>query len=199
MAYQYGNKEWDEAYAKLVEERKRAETKPYVLFTPEWVSEFEKKIQESEEYKQLAAKWEGSVVLLILADPEAGIMEDLYAFMALWHGECEFARLVPREVGENADYVLRGAYNVWKNVIKENPETKKRLDVVKAMMTPTPSNPYIKVVKGDVAKLLLAAPAAIKLVKLSIEVDLVCPDEVSPERRDLYKALFKELRTEFGI
>jgi len=64
-------------------------------------------------------------------------------------------------------------------------------------MTPTPSNPYIKVVKGDVAKLLLAAPAAIKLVKLSIEVDLVCPDEVSPERRDLYKALFEELRTEF--
>ena len=103
MAYQYGTKEWDEAYAKLVEERKRVETKPYVLFTPEWVSEFEKKIQESDEYKQLAAKWEGSVVLLILADPEAGIMEDLYAFMALSHGECEFARLVPREVGENAD------------------------------------------------------------------------------------------------
>ncbi|GAF97612.1 unnamed protein product, partial [marine sediment metagenome] len=40
---------------------------------------------------------------------------------------------------------------------------------------------------------------AIKLVKLSIEVDLVCPDELSPERRDSYKALFTELRTEFGI
>jgi putative sterol carrier protein len=199
MTYQYGTTEWDEAYAKLIDERKKTETEPYILYTPEWVSEFEKKIQESGEYKQLAAKWEGSVTLLILADPEAGIMEDLYALMALWHGECDFARLVPQAAGENADYILRAEYKVWKNVLKENPKTKKRLDVVKAMMTPTPINPHLKVAKGDVGKLILAAPAAIKLVKLAIEVDMVCPDELSPERRESFKSLFAELRTEFGI
>ncbi len=66
-------------------------------------------------------------------------------------------------------------------------------------MTPTPLNPYLKVAKGDIDKLILAAPAAIKLVKLTIEVDMVCPDELSPEGRESFKTLFAELRTKFGI
>ena len=45
--YQAGSKEWDENYAKMVEERKKSESEPYIVGTPEWASEFEKKYKET--------------------------------------------------------------------------------------------------------------------------------------------------------
>ena len=86
--YQYGTKEWDENYAKIVEERKKSEQKPYIVGTPEWVYEFEKKIQGDERYKEIAKNWEGSVVLVLKSDPQAGLDNDIFIFMDLWHGEC---------------------------------------------------------------------------------------------------------------
>ena len=44
--YKVGTEHWDENYVKLVEERSRSESEPYIVVTPEWASEFEKKMEE---------------------------------------------------------------------------------------------------------------------------------------------------------
>jgi len=43
VMYQAGTEEWEKKYAELIEERKKSESEPYIVGTPEWASEFEKK------------------------------------------------------------------------------------------------------------------------------------------------------------
>jgi putative sterol carrier protein len=189
--YQYGSKEWDEAYAKMIEERRNKEPAPFILGTPEWVYEFEKKIQADGRYKEVAQKWEGSVVLVFKADPQAGFDSDVFLFMDLWHGECRSARLVPPEIGQNGEYVLETEYDRWKRILK------KELNVVKELATRK-----LKLVPFDfkkAAKLTAAAQAALRLVDLGSEVGTRFPDELEAEQAEAFKALLQELKTEFGI
>jgi putative sterol carrier protein len=189
--YQPGTKEWDENYARLVEERKKTQPQPYVVGTPEWASEFEKKIQGDDKYKNAAKTWEGSCVLVFKAKEEAGLQEDVFVFMDLWHGECRSVKIVPREIGRSGEYVLEGDYDRWKSILR------KELNVVKEIATMK-----LKLVPFNfkkAAKLAAATQAAIRLVDLSGEVSDKFPDELEPEEFESFKALVKELKTEFGI
>ena len=189
--YQPGTKEWDDEYAKLVEKRKENQSKPYIVGTPEWASEFEKKIQGDDKYKNAAKTWEGSVVLVFKAKPEEGIDEDVFVFMDLWHGDCRSAKLVPSEIGRSGEYVLEAEYDRWKRILR------KELNVVKEIATMK-----IKLVPFNfkkAAKLAAATQAAIRLVDLSGEVSDKFPDELEPEEFESFKALAKQLKTEFGI
>ena len=189
--YQFKTKEWDENYAKIVEERKKSEKKPYIVGTPEWVSAFEKVIQNDERYKEIAKKWEGSVVLVLKSDPQAGLENDIFIFMDLWHGECHSVRLVPSEAGKAGDFVLEGDYDRWKRIMK------KELNIVKELATRK-----IKLVPFEfrkAAKLTAAAQASIRLVDLSSEVSGIFPDDLKSEKVKAFKDLLKELKTTFGI
>ncbi|HUT69633.1 MAG TPA: hypothetical protein VMW89_03060 [Desulfatiglandales bacterium] len=189
--HQYRTKEWDEAYANLVEERMKVEPKPFILGTPEWVYEFEKKIQGDGRYREVAQKWEGSVVLVFKAEPQAGFDSDVFLFMDLWHGECRSARLVPPEIGRNGDYVLEADYDRWKRILK------KELNVVKELATRKLRLVPFEFKKA--AKLTAAAQAAIRLVDLGGEVGTRFPDELEAEQTEAFKVLLQALKTEFGI
>lgn len=189
--YKAGTKEWDENYTKLLEERKKTESKPYIVLTPEWASEFEKKVQTDDRYKEVAKTWEGSVTLVFKADPEAGLDEDIFILLDLWHGECRSVKIVPAEMGIKGDYVLEAKYLRWKRVMK------KELNVVKEIATNK-----LKLVPFNfkkAAKLAAAAQAAIRLVDLSGEVSGKFPDELEPEELRSFKFLLKELKNDFGI
>ena len=189
--YQPGTKEWDENYARLVEERKQSQSQPYIVGTPEWASEFEKKIQGDDKYKNAAKTWEGSCVLVFKAAPEGGIDDDVFVFMDLWHGECHSAKIVPREIGRSGEYVLEGEYERWKRILR------KELNVVKEIATMK-----LKLVPFNfkkAAKLAAATQAAIRLVDLARLVSDRFPDELEPEEFESFKALAKQLKTEFGI
>jgi putative sterol carrier protein len=189
--YKAGTKEWDENYAKLVEERKKTESEPYTVLTPEWVSEFEKKVQGDERYKKVARTWEGSVTLVFKADPNARLKEDFLVLMDLWHGECHSVKIVPSEVGRKGDYVLEAKYDRWKRVLK------KELNVVKELATNK-----LKLVPFNfkkAAKIAAAAQASLRLVELSGQVSDKFPDELESEEFESFKALLKKLKTDFGI
>jgi len=189
--YQYGTQEWDEAYAKMIEERRNTEQAPFILGTPEWVDEFEKKIQADGRYKEVAQKWEGSVVLVFKAEAEAGFDRDVFLFMDLWHGECRSARLVPPEIGRSGEYVLEAEYDRWKRILK------KELNVVKELATRKLRLVPFEFKKA--AKLTAAAQAAIRLVDLGSEVETRFPDELEAEQTEAFKTALKELKTKFGI
>lgn len=187
--YKYGTDEWNEAYSKLVEERKESQSKPYVAFTPEWISDYEKAVQDDERYKKVAKTWEGSVVLVVQADPKAGIDEDIFIFMDLWHGECHFIKPVSPEAGRAGEYVLEAEYERWKRIMK------KELNVVKEIATRK-----LKLVPFNfkkAAKLAAAAQAALRLVELSSTLGARFPDELDAEELGAFKAFLGEMRPKF--
>ena len=189
--YKAGTKQWDENYAKLVEERSRSETEPYIVGTPEWASEFEKKIQGDQKYKQAAKTWEGSVVLVFKAEPRAGFDDDFFVFMDLWHGECQSVRVVPSEIGRSGEYVLEAEYDRWKKVLR------KELNVVKEIATMK-----LKLVPFNfkkAAKLAAATQAAIRLVALAGEISDRFPDELEPDDHQSFKDLMRTLKTDFDF
>jgi putative sterol carrier protein len=189
--YKYGTDEWNENYAKLVEKRTESEPKPYIVGTPEWISAFEKAVQGDDRYKKVAKNWEGSVILVFKAHPPAGLDEDLFVFQDLWHGDCRYARVVPADIGRAGDYVLEADYERWKKILK------KELNVVKEIATRKIQLVPFNFKKA--AKLAAAAQAALRLVDLAGDIGARFPDDLEPEAFESYKALLKELKTDFGI
>lgn len=187
MAIPYGTDEWVEAYNNLVKERMESQSPPYIMGTPEWVKQYEELIQNDAEYKEAAKTWEGSVVIKILAKPEIGLDKDLYMFMDLWHGDCNYVRIVPAEVGEAGDYVISGEYERWKAVMA------KELDTVKGMM-----QGKLKL-KGDLPTIVRAVKAASRLVDLSASTNPRFPDELDDAGKEDLRALLKRAEEELGI
>ncbi len=187
MAYTYGTEEWEKAYREMVKERLSKVKKPYVWGSPEWVASWEKNIQEDDNYKEVAKNWEGTVVIHTLANPDIGLDDDTFTLMDLWHGDCRSVRLVPREAGENGDYVLSGEFERWQAILE------KELDVTKAMM-----QGKIKL-KGSLPTIVRYVKASIRLTDLAAQIETVFPTELSEEEREAYNKDFKELRSTFGF
>jgi putative sterol carrier protein len=186
MALTYGTDEWIRAYDELVKERAGGGP-PYIMGTPEWVAQYEKMVQEDAEYKEAAKTWEGSVVIHILPKPEVGLIDEMYIFMDLWHGDCRFMRTVPKDAGEAGDFVITGEYDRWRAVMA------KELDTVKGMM-----QGKLKL-KGDLPTIVRAVKAASRLVDLSAATEPKFPDELSEEEIEKLRVFFREAKEEFGI
>lgn len=187
MAYTYGTEEWENAYQDMVKDRLAKAEKPYVMGSPEWVALFEKLIQGDELYKEVAKKWEGSVVIHMLANPPVGLKKDIYVFLDLWHGDCRFAKLVPKEIGDNANFVLTGELERWESVLK------KELDVTKGMM-----QGKLKL-KGSLPTIVRYVKASIRLVELAGDIDTVFFAQLSEEKNNEQIKLLNELESTFGI
>jgi putative sterol carrier protein len=187
MAYTYGTEEWDNAYREMVEDRLKKESKPYVMGSPEWVASFEELVQADETYKQVAKKWEGSVVIHMLANPPVGLQRDIYVFLDLWHGDCRYAKLVPQDVGRNANFVLTGELERWEAVLN------KELDVTKGMM-----QGKLKL-KGSLPTIVRYVKASIRLVELAGEVGSIFFGQLSEEKRAEQIKTLDDLNATFGI
>ncbi len=187
MAYTYGTEEWENAYQAMVKERLATTSKPYIMGTPEWIDAFEKAIQGDDLYKEVAKEWEGSCVIHMLANSDLGFEDDIFIFMDLWHGECRFVKPVPRETGENGEYVLTGEFERWQSIMA------KELDVLKAMM-----QGKIKL-KGDLPSIVRSVKAASRLVDLASDLDTKFPAQMSEEEMEEFKVNIKKMREEFGV
>ncbi|HPU01759.1 MAG: hypothetical protein GX890_06405 [Firmicutes bacterium] len=187
MAYTYGTVEWEQGYRDLVERRLAEAEKPFILGTPEWVASYEKLVQEDARYKEAAKNWEGSVVIHILAKPEKGLDRDIYLFMDLWHGDCRFIRLVPREAGEKGDFILTGELERWEAVMSGE------LDVIKAMI-----QGKIKL-KGHLPTIVKAVKAATRLVELAGEIETKYVSQLNEAEVESLRNLLATTGAEFGI
>ena len=127
--YTYDTEEYRSHYQQLLSNSLKTEIEPYVFLTPEWCDAYEKKIQNDNRYKQVARNWEGSVVLVFLADPGAGLDKDRFVFLDLWHGECRFLLPVSENIGRTGEFVLQASYKKWVKIVKGE------LNVVKELAT----------------------------------------------------------------
>ena len=189
--FRFGSTDYDREYQRIIETRKENETPPFILTSPEWLSEYVDLIREDEKYKRVARSWEGSCVLVFEADEKTVYRRSIYIFLDLWHGECRSGRLVPPGEGLKGDFVLYSSYERWKMIIK------KELNVVKAIATGK-----LRLYPFDVkkaARLAAASQAAIRLVELVREGGCVFPDETEEARRGSYREVMEELFQRFGI
>ena len=99
-----------------------------MFMSEEWVEAFKGSVRSSPSYKEAAKTWEGDITLVITADSGAGMETDSYLYMDLWHGDCRDMRLVSKEEGESAKFVITASYDRWKQV------SKGELEPVKGMM-----------------------------------------------------------------
>ncbi|MBU1672707.1 MAG: SCP2 sterol-binding domain-containing protein [Actinobacteria bacterium] len=185
MNLQYGTEGWEREYEEFVARRVESETEPYLLGTPEWVALYERNIREDPAYREANKGWEGTIALHILAEPAIGLDNDLYLLMDLWHGECRSIRLVPREAGEGADYILTADYDKWKALIF------KELNVIKALM-----RGKIKL-KGNMGNIVRYAKGAVILIDLAPEARF--QDEMAPEDIEEFRDWINGLRVEYGV
>ena len=54
----------------------------YKAFTQEWLDAWKEKIAGSAEYKEIAKDWEGSVSLIVNADPSKNVAKTFYFFLS---------------------------------------------------------------------------------------------------------------------
>ena len=99
-----------------------------MFMSEEWVEAFKEAVRKSPSYKKAARTWEGDITLVVKADPKLGTDQDRYLYMDLWHGDCRDMRLVTKEEGETAKFVITASYDRWKQVAKGE------LEPIKGMM-----------------------------------------------------------------
>jgi putative sterol carrier protein len=122
----------------------------------EWLDLYAERINESPEYREAAATWEGDVSYVFEAEPEQGLDGEIWAWLDLWHGECRaHTYAISPEEGERAKFIIRAPYSRWKEVIN------KELDPVKGMM-----QGKLKL-KGDLPTIVRYVKAANELVNLA--------------------------------
>ncbi len=135
------------------------------FLSEEWVQRFKEEVQNSPSYKEAAKTWEGDMTLVIQADPHVGIEADLHLYMDLWHGDCRDMRLVSKEEGEKAQFVITGSYDRWKQVAKGE------LEPIKGMM-----QGKLKL-KGDLPYIVRYVQAGKELINCTAKIPARFPDE----------------------
>jgi putative sterol carrier protein len=132
----------------------------------EWLDEYVERINQSSEYREAAATWEGDIAYVFEAEPDKNVPEEIWARLDLWHGECREGRYgISPEEGERAMFIIRAPYSRWKEVIR------KELDPVKGMM-----QGKLKL-KGDLPTIVRYVKAANELVNLASSVPTQFVDE----------------------
>ncbi len=134
-------------------------------YSAEWAEAFKREINASEKYRAAAEKWEGTVGLVVLAEPDKNVPEDQGIFLDLWHGEARDVRICSRDQAEAAQFVITGAYSRWKKVAMNE------MDATKGIMLG-----QLKL-RGDFPTLVRYTKASQELTECTTRVEVNWPDE----------------------
>lgn len=138
----------------------------------EWLEVYVERINQSPEYREAAAAWEGDIAYVFEAEPDKGVPEEIWAWLDLWHGECRDSKYgLTADEGAKAKFIIRAPYTRWKEVIN------KELDPVKGMM-----QGKLKL-QGDLPTIVRYVKAANELVNLAGTVPTEFVDEKGGENR----------------
>lgn len=131
--------------------------------TDAWFQEFIERINGSREYATSAATWDADVAIVVEAEPDRGVPQDVWALLELHLGACRGGGVVDRERGALAPFVVRATYSRWRDVILGD------LDPIKGMM-----QGKIRV-HGDLPMIIRFARATNELASLTQAVETSFP------------------------
>ena len=133
--------------------------------TQEWLDAYKAAIIADPEYKQIAKDWEGSVSLVVLADPDKGVPEPVYLFQDYWHGDVGDFVVCDKEKAESAKFVMTGDHSRWKQIAR------KELDATKALL-----QGKLKM-KGDLPYVVRNIKTVNKVIDILGTFETIWPDE----------------------
>lgn len=131
----------------------------------EWIRAFVDEVNASEEYAAYSATWEGDVVLVVGAEPDRGVKQDVFILLDLHRGACRDGGLCDPERGDAAEFLVSAPYSRWKQVILGE------LEPVKGLM-----QGKLKV-RGDLQKILRYVKATQELARLTRNVETTFLDD----------------------
>jgi putative sterol carrier protein len=134
-------------------------------YSPEWAQRFQDEINRSAAYRDAAARWEGTVGLVVQAEPDKNVPDDIGIFMDLWHGEARAIRPCTRAEAEQAQFVITGSYSTWKRVATND------LNAIKGIMLGK-----LKL-RGDFPTLVRYTKASQELTECTTRVPVRWPDD----------------------
>ncbi len=133
-----------------------------ILFgTDEWIKALRDELNSSPGYKNAAAKWEGDFYFIVTAGD--AILEDIYLYMDLWHGDCRDAFKVDDASAKSPEFKLHAPVKTWRGVME------KKIDPIKGIVTK-----QLKL-EGPMMKVMKAPKAAIELVEACTRLDTDWP------------------------
>ena len=135
------------------------------IFTEDWAKIWNDKINENENYKKAATKWEGAIGMLMTPDADMGIPEERIVIADLWHGDCRGAKAATAADLEDTPYLIKAEPSAWKSVLAG------KTDPIVGLM-----GGKLKLAKGSMFALLPYAKAAKELVKSAINVETTFPE-----------------------
>ncbi|MFV2071983.1 MAG: Fis family transcriptional regulator [Thermoanaerobaculales bacterium] len=135
------------------------------IFTEDWAQIWNDKINENENYKKAATKWEGAIGMLMTADADMGIPEERIVIADLWHGDCRGAKAATAADLEETPYLIKAVPIAWKSVLAG------KTDPIVGLM-----GGKLKLAKGSMFALLPYAKAAKELVQSAINVETTFPE-----------------------
>ncbi len=134
------------------------------IFTSEWAERWCQALNADATYARVARTWEGSLLLVMEADPDYGLETPRYVLADLWHGRCRQARVAGPEDVEAADYVLQAPATVWYRLLTGD-------------VGPIPAlvRGQLRLVKGNLMALLPYVRAAQRLVEVATQIGTTFP------------------------
>ncbi len=135
------------------------------IFTDAWAQQWNDSINDNEDYKKAASKWEGAIAMQMMPDADMGIPDERVVIADLWHGDCRSARAASAADLEDAPYVIRATPPAWKSVLSG------KTDPIVGLM-----GGKLKLAKGSLFALLPFAKAAKELVQSAMNVETEFPD-----------------------
>lgn len=83
----------------------------------EWLDRYKEELNKGP-WKDSGKEWIYGPVCLVIKKDGKTVKEDVYILLDINKGVCKDAKIVSREEGEKAPFVIYGDYQRWKQVIK---------------------------------------------------------------------------------
>ena len=139
---------------------------PIMFPSDEWIVAYKSQIDEKPDYKEGGKNWRaGPIVLVINEKPQIGLEKDFNIYLDLHEGQCREARQCTPEEASGQPFVIRGDYDRWKLVIREQLEPVKGMMQGKLRLT------------GDLPTIVRSIDAAKALVRCATFVETAFVDE----------------------
>ena len=128
----------------------------------EWVKAAMEQVNNSSDYAEAAANWEGDIAFVVTAVP--GDRKEVVLYMDLWHGKCREAYEVTDPAAQKSEFTIAAPLPIWRKVLEG------KLDPIRGLVSR-----QLKL-KGNMMKVMKAPKAAVELVNSCQLVDTEWPE-----------------------
>jgi putative sterol carrier protein len=134
------------------------------VFTGQWAAACCERLNQRDAYRTAAATWEGAIVLVMSADPAAGVAGDRAVYIDAHRGACRGAHVASDDEMGSAPFVLRADPATWKRLLD------RQIEPVSAVMMGK-----LKLVRGPLMVIARHAAAAREMIAAAADVGGVFP------------------------